>query len=259
MPREALIDIRELRTTLDGVLVHESVDLRVYPGEIVGIVGSSGSGKTTLLHEMIMLQRPSAGHIQLFGQDVMNAADSQIDILRRRIGVTFQDGALFSSLTVSENVAVPLKEYTVLTTEVIRQISLLKLALVGLPRSAADKRPAQLSGGMVKRAAVARAIALDPEILFFDEPTAGLDPVSAQAFDELILRLRDSLGLVVVIVTHDLDTLWRITDRVAFLGEGRILADAPIEKVSHEEHPLIRAFFRGPRGRIVQEQPWNQK
>lgn len=253
---EAVVEVRGLITRLDGVTVHEGLDLDVRRGEVLAIVGGSGSGKTTLLRAMVMLLPPAAGSVRLLGEDVTSASPAAAYRLRERIGVTFQHGALFTSLTVLENVALPLREHTALAPALVRDLARLKIALSGLPASAAGKYPAELSGGMVKRAAVARALALDPEVLFLDEPTAGLDPDSAAAFDDLVLELRDALGLTVVMVTHDLDTLWRTADRVAFLGERRVIALDTMRGLCRLEHPLVKAFFDGPRGRAARECGW---
>jgi phospholipid/cholesterol/gamma-HCH transport system ATP-binding protein len=258
-PGEAVIAVRDLRTQFGETIIHDKLDLDVCHGEIVALVGGSGSGKTTLLRAIIMLLRPAAGSIELFGQQIVGIGDSAAFRLRRRFGMLFQQGALFSSLTVRENVAVPLREHTRLPAGRIAEIADLKVALAGLPADAGNKLPRELSGGMLKRAALARALALDPALLFLDEPTAGLDPVSAGAFDELVVQLKESLGLTVVMVTHDLDTLWSATDRVAFLGEQRVIGYAPMHDLTQAEHPLIRAYFEGPRGRAAREQACRAK
>jgi phospholipid/cholesterol/gamma-HCH transport system ATP-binding protein len=248
---EPVIRVRDLYTCFGAVCVHEALDLDVRAGEVLGLVGGSGSGKTTLLRELIMLVRPARGSIRLFGQEVVGIRQSEADRLRGRFGVMFQHGALFSSLSVLENVAVPLREHTDLSPRLIEEIGMLKIALAGLPASAAGKYPRELSGGMVKRAAVARALALDPDLLFLDEPSAGLDPVSASALDELVVQLKESLGLTVLSVTHDLDSLWRTTDRVAFLGERRVVAVDSMRELARCDHPLVRSYFQGPRGRAA--------
>jgi phospholipid/cholesterol/gamma-HCH transport system ATP-binding protein len=253
-PAETVIAVRGLRTQFGPTVIHENLDLDIRRGEIVALVGGSGSGKTTLLRAIIMLLQPVAGSIELFGQEIVGINDRVAFWLRRRFGMLFQQGALFSSLTVRENVAVPLREHTRLPAAQITDIADLKIALAGLPADAGAKLPRELSGGMLKRAALARALALDPALLFLDEPTAGLDPVSAGAFDELVVQLKESLGLTVVMVTHDLDTLWSATDRVAFLGEKRVVGYAPMRELTQAEHPLIRAYFEGPRGRAAREQ-----
>lgn len=251
---DAVIVVRDLQTRFGETIIHEHLDLTVQRGEIVALVGGSGSGKTTLLRAIILLLEPSAGSIQLFGQEIVGVSESVAFRLRRRFGMLFQQGALFSSLNVRENVAMPLREHTRLPARQINEIADLKIALAGLPADAGNKLPRELSGGMLKRAALARALALDPALLFLDEPTAGLDPVSAGAFDELVAQLKESLGLTVVMVTHDLDTLWQATDRVAFLGERRVIGYAPMAELTRAEHPLIQAYFEGPRGRAAREQ-----
>jgi phospholipid/cholesterol/gamma-HCH transport system ATP-binding protein len=250
-PTPSVIAIRGLCTGFGPVIIHDNLDLDIRRGEVVALVGGSGSGKTTLLRAIIMLLRPVAGSIELFGQEIVGISDGAAFRLRRRFGMLFQQGALFSSLTVRENVAVPLREHTPLPARQIAEIADLKIALAGLPADAGAKLPRELSGGMIKRAALARALALDPALLFLDEPTSGLDPVSAGAFDELVVQLKESLKLTVVMVTHDLDTLWSATDRVAFLGEKRVIGYAPMRELTRAEHPLIRAYFEGPRGRAA--------
>ncbi len=249
MPTETIIDVQNLRTCFDDFCVHEDVNFSVKRGEIIAIVGGSGTGKTTLLHELIMLRQPTAGNIYVYGKLLTSLSTEEANALKKRIGVLFQKGALFSSLSVIENIAAPLKEHTDLDDDLIEQICHLKLMLVGLDADVANRYPQQLSGGMVKRAALARALALDPGLLFLDEPSAGLDPISAHTFDELILQLRDSLDLTVVMVTHDMDTLWHITDKVAFLGEKRILSYTSMASLSESTQPLIMQFIQGPRGR----------
>ena len=258
-PADAVITVRGLCTRFGATVIHENLDLDIRRGEIVALVGGSGSGKTTLLRAIIMLLRPTAGSIHLFGQEIVGISETAAFRLRRRFGMLFQQGALFSSLTVRENVATPLREHTRLPARRIMDIADLKIALAGLPADAGNKLPRQLSGGMLKRAALARALALDPALLFLDEPTAGLDPVSAGAFDELVVQLKESLGLTVVMVTHDLDTLWSATDRVAFLGENRVIGYAPMRELTQAEHPLVRVYFEGPRGRAAREQACRAK
>jgi len=249
---QPVIEICDVHTRFGEIVVHAGVNLTINAGEIIALIGGSGTGKSTLLREIILLEKPIAGSIKVFGQEVLHLTEKQSLWLRRNCGVMFQNGALFSSLTVAENIAVPLQEHTRLSQRLIREIAMVKIALVGLPGDAADKYPAQLSGGMIKRAAVARALALDPDILFLDEPTAGLDPIGANALDELILRLKDLLGLTVVFVTHDLDSLWKVTDRVAVLADKRVLAAAPIPELLEIQHPWLQSYFRGPRGRAMQ-------
>jgi len=222
-------------------------------------VGGSGSGKSTLLREVILLQRPVSGSIRVFGREVVGLSDEEVLPLRRRWGVMFERGALFSSLTVTENVGMVLQEHTDLSERLINEIAAVKIALTGLPADAGPKYPSELSGGMRKRAALARALALDPELLFLDEPTAGLDPLSASGIDELIRELRNALGLTVMMVTHDLDLLWRAADRVAVLGRGHIVGMGTMTELSQSDDPLIREYFYGPRGRAAREQAWKQK
>ncbi len=248
MHNNPIIEIADLRNRFGDQWVLDGVNITINHGEIVAIVGGSGSGKTTLLNCILMLRKPTSGKVILFGEDIHELSSSEQQRIRRRWGVSFQHSALFSSLTVIENIAYPIHEFTQLSTYWCKHLAFLKLYLVGLPIEAANKFPAELSGGMQKRAAVARALALDPELLFLDEPTSGLDPKSAGAFDNLIVHLRDMLDLTVVMVTHDLDTLWDATDRVAFLGDGKLLAIAPMHDLVHNSHPLIQDFFSGSRG-----------
>ena len=247
---EPVIRVRGLRNQFGAQVVHEGLDLDVRRGEILGVVGGSGTGKSVLMRTIIGLRTPQAGSIELFGEDALGAGAAELR--ERRVGVMFQDGALFSSLTVGENVAVPLKEhYRELPPELIAELSLLKILLAGLPADAAAKLPSQLSGGMRKRAGLARALALDPELLFLDEPTAGLDPIGAAAFDRLLRTLQQSLGLTVFLITHDLDTLYAICDRVAVLAERRVLAIGTLAEVEQLAHPWVREYFHGPRARAA--------
>ncbi len=254
-----LIDVRNVCTRFGEAVVHENVSLSVYRGELFAIAGGNGCGKSTLMREIIRLLQPNSGSIQVFGQDCWTLHEAEVRQLHRRCGVMFQHGALFSSLTVAENVAVPLREHTRLSRRLSQEIAAIKIALTGFPAESVTKYPNELSGGMRKRAALARAIALDPELLFLDEPTSGLDPVSAAAFDELIQHLKPLLGLTVVMVTHDLDSLWRVADRVALLGNGRILGIGTMEELSQSDDPLVREYFHGPRGRAAKEQAWSRK
>ncbi len=255
----AVIDIRDLNTRFGNNVVHDNVSLTVQPSEIFALVGGSGSGKSTLLRAIILLLRPVSGSIRVFDREVVGLNDEQALPLRRRWGVMFERGALFSSLTVTENVSMVLREHTKLSTRLIDEVAALKIVLTGLPADAGSKYPSELSGGMRKRAALARAIALDPELLFLDEPTAGLDPLSASGIDELVRSLRDALGLTIMMVTHDLDLLWRAADRVAVLGEGHILGVGTMTELSQSDHPIIREYFYGPRGRAAREQAWKKK
>lgn len=250
-PGETVVRLEGVHTRFGARRVHEDVSLAVRRGEIFALVGGSGSGKTTLLRVMLLLDRPCAGDVELLGRRAAGLGEEALLGLRRRMGALFQHDALFGGLTLLENVMLPLREHTRLPPDLIREVALLKIRLVGLAPEAAGLRPAALSGGMRKRGALARALALDPELLFLDEPTAGLDPAAAGAFDELILRLRDSLGLTVVLVTHDLDTLMRIADRIAVLADRRIVAMGSVDEVLTSEHPAVRAFFHGPRGRAA--------
>jgi len=247
-----VIVVDQVRTQFGSVVIHEAINLTVQRGEIVALIGGSGTGKSTLLREMILLEKPVAGSIQVLGQEILGLTDQAALWLRQRCGVMFQQGALFGSLTIAENIALPIKEHTQLSQRFIEEITAFKLALVGLPLDTGRKYPNQLSGGMIKRAAVARALALDPEILFLDEPTAGLDPIGAGALDDLILQLKALLGLTVIMVTHDLDSLWKVSDRVAVLADKRVYAVAPIQELIHWQHPWLQAYFQGPRGRAAQ-------
>ena len=256
---DAVIEIRGLNTRFGDAVVHENVSLAVRRGEIFALVGASGCGKSTLLRETIALQQPQSGSIRVFGVEVVGLNDEDALPLRRRWGVMFERGALFSSLTVNENVGMVLHEHMHFGQPLIDQIAAVKIALTGLPADAGFKYPSELSGGMRKRAALARAIALDPELLLLDEPTAGLDPLSASGIDELVRQLRDALGLTIMMVTHDLDLLWRTADRVAVLGERRILGTGSMTELSASGQALIKEYFHGPRGRAAREQAWTPK
>ncbi len=253
------IEVTHVCTRFGKAVVHEDVSLTVYTGEVFGIAGGNGCGKSTLLREIIMLLRPTSGSIRLLGCDVATVDETEARELLHRCGILFQYGALFSSLTVAENVAVPLREHTRLSRSLVREIAAVKIALTGFPSASVTKYPNELSGGMRRRAALARALALDPEVLFLDEPTSGLDPISAAGFDELVQHLKEWLGLTIVIVTHDLDSLWRVTDRVAILGNGRVLGTGTMRELSRSDDPIIREYFYGPRGRAAKEQAWNPK
>jgi len=258
MPDSAVIELSKVSTRYGDHVVHDGVDLEVRSGEIFALVGGSGSGKSTLLREMILLQRPDSGSIRVLGVDLQDIADSDRDsealALRQRWGVMFQHGGLFGSLTVTENIGLPLREHTGLDDKLIDEIAAWKLAMTGLKAEVGAQYPAELSGGMMKRASLARALALDPELLFLDEPTAGLDPDSAGEVDQLVRRLRDQFGLTIVMITHDLDLLWQIADRVAVLAEGKVQGIGSMAELAERDNPAIRKFFDGPRGRAAQEQ-----
>ena len=245
---DLVIELQQICTRFGAHSVHDGLDLAVRRGEILGIAGGSGSGKSVLLREMIGLQRPSAGRVQVFGEDIATLDAAQALVLRQRWGVMFQRGGLFGSLTVRENVGLPLREHSGLDDALIDALAEWKLALTGLAPDDGLKLPGELSGGMLKRAALARAIALDPELLFLDEPTSGLDPASSAGVDELILRTQALYGPTIVIVSHDLDLLWQVTDRVAVLGEGHVLALGTMDELSHHDHPIVSAYFTHRRG-----------
>ncbi|MFZ3235563.1 MAG: ATP-binding cassette domain-containing protein [Stellaceae bacterium] len=246
-----VIRVRGLVNRFGAETVHDSLDLDVFPGEVLGVVGGSGSGKSVLLRTIVALNRPVKGDVEVFGQDVLGIGDFERRELEKRWGVLFQDGALFSSLSVAQNVEVPLDEYYDMPPPLMDEIAALKIGMVGLPEDAGPKYPAELSGGMRKRAGLARALALDPEIVFLDEPTAGLDPIAAAEFDDLIRDLKTSLGLTVFMVTHDLDSLFAICDRVAVLVDKKVRVGT-LDQMLHDDHPWIRAYFHGPRGRAAQ-------
>lgn len=249
---DPIIRVRGLRNQFGAQVVHENLDLDVRRGEILGVVGGSGSGKSVLMRSIIGLRAPDAGDIDVLGVNARSDANDDRLAIERNIGVLFQDGALFSSLTVGENVQVPLKEHHPgLPDSLMYELALLKVKLAGLPADAIDKLPAQLSGGMRKRAGLARALAMDPPLLFLDEPTAGLDPIGAAAFDTLIRSLQRALGLTVFLITHDLDTLYAICDRVAVLADRRVIATAPLAQIERLDHPWVQAYFNGPRGRAA--------
>ncbi|NBD95558.1 MAG: ATP-binding cassette domain-containing protein [Gammaproteobacteria bacterium] len=246
------IRVRGLVNRFGSQVVHSDLDLDVERGEILGVVGGSGSGKSVLMRAILNLRAPQAGRIDVLGQPV-GAASTGEDPLRRRTGVLFQDGALFSSLTVAENVEVPIKAHFPAVPAALRHdLALLKIRLVSLSAQAGPKYPSELSGGMRKRAGLARALALDPELLFLDEPTAGLDPIGAAAFDELLSTLKRALGLTVFLITHDLDTLYRVCDRVAVLGNKKILTVGPLSEVERFDHDWVQDYFHGPRARAAQ-------
>jgi phospholipid/cholesterol/gamma-HCH transport system ATP-binding protein len=254
-----VIEVSHVSTRFGSAVVHEDVSLTINKGEVFAIAGGNGSGKSVLMREIILLQSPNAGTVKLFGQDTRAMTQTDVLALRRRCGVLFQHGALFSSLTVTENVAVPLREHYSLSKSLIDELAILKIAFTGFPIASIGKYPNELSGGMRRRAALARALALDPELLFLDEPTSGLDPISAAGFDELVQQLREWFKLTIVIITHDLDSLWRIADRVAVLGNGRVLGTGTMDELAHSADPLIHEYFYGPRGRPAREQAWSRR
>ncbi len=249
-----IIRIRNLRNQFGEQVVHDDLDLDVRRGEIIGVVGGSGSGKSVLMRSILGLREPDAGTIEVLGVDARSQAVADRAHIERNTGVLFQDGALFSSLSVGENVQVPLKEHHPELPDTLRhELALLKVKLAGLPADAIDKLPSQLSGGMRNRAGLARALALDPPLLFLDEPTAGLDPIGAAAFDHLIRTLQRALGLTVFLITHDLDTLYAICDRVAVLAERRVIAVGPLPEIERFDHPWVQEYFNGPRGRAARD------
>jgi phospholipid/cholesterol/gamma-HCH transport system ATP-binding protein len=245
------IEVKGLISAFGDRVIHQGLDLTVGSGEVLGVVGGSGAGKSVLLNTIIGLKRPEGGTVQVFGQDISRLNEQQMEQIEQRWGVLFQNGALFSNLTVRENVAAPFFEHTTLSRPEIYELSDLKIALTGLPPHAGSLKPSELSGGMRKRAALARALALDPELLFLDEPTSGLDPIGAGAFDALIRDLSESLGLTVFMITHDLDSLYAICDRVAVLADKKVVAAGPIAELKRSPHPWIQEYFNGPRGRVA--------
>ncbi|RYD90538.1 MAG: ATP-binding cassette domain-containing protein [Sphingomonadales bacterium] len=248
---DVIIRVRGLTNRFGKKTVHENLDLDVKRGEVLGVIGGSGTGKSVLLRSIVGLHTPNAGVIEVFGQQVSKLSREERIKIERKWGVMFQDGALFSTLSVRENVMAPLVEHTKIPDALMRELADLKLRLAGLELEAAPKRPADLSGGMRKRAALARAIALDPELVFLDEPTAGLDPIGAAKFDELVRSLSNAMGLTVFLVTHDLDTLAATCDRIAVLSDGKVLAIGPLDEVRKNDHPWIKEYFSGPRGRAA--------
>ena len=248
---ETVIEVRNLSKRYGRNVVHQHLDFDVRRGEIVSIVGGSGSGKTTLMRQILGLERPTSGSIKVFGEDMSSLDKDEARLMRVRSGMLFQQGALFSSLSVFDNIAQPLRELGKVPDDLLRDIVMLKLEMVGLPCKHASKMPAALSGGMVKRVGIARAIALEPELLFLDEPTAGLDPQASDEFVELISALHRALGLTVVMVTHDLDTMVALSTRVAVIADRTVIVAAPVEEVAGFDHPFIREYFLGLRGRLA--------
>jgi phospholipid/cholesterol/gamma-HCH transport system ATP-binding protein len=238
-----ILEVDSIVTRFGEQTVHNGVTFSVPRGQVVGIIGGSGSGKSVLVREIIGLLRPTSGSVKLLGTDVWSASEEELSALRRRFGMTFQDGALFSSLTVAQNVATPLVEHADVPPHLLGPLVRLRIALAGLPIEAASKMPSELSGGMRKRAAIARALALEPEVLLLDEPTSGLDPITARAFDGLVRFLCDDLGLTILLVTHDLDTLLGIVDRAIVLAGGKVIADGPVKQVCQVDDPWLRSYF----------------
>ncbi len=249
---QPIIKVRGLENRFGDQIVHQDLDLDVRKGEVLGVVGGSGTGKSVLMRSIVGLHTPNAGEIEVFGEPMVGRDEDEAKHVRRRWGVLFQGGALFSTLTVAENVQVPIREYFGhIEEQLLDEIAAYKIAMSGLPHDAGNKYPSELSGGMKKRAGVARALALDPELLFLDEPTAGLDPIGAAAFDDLILELKHALGLTVFLITHDLDTLYTICDRIAVLADRKVVAVGTIPELLALDHPWIREYFSGPRGRAA--------
>lgn len=248
---DRVIEVRGLRNQFGSQVVHDNLDLDLYAGEILGVVGGSGTGKSVLLRTIAGLNRPSAGEVRMLGVDMLQGSERDLSAVSQRVGVMFQDGALFSSLTVCENVQVPFASLSDLSEASREELARLKISMAGLPWDAGDKYPSELSGGMRKRAGLARALALDPDIVFLDEPTAGLDPIGASEFDELIKSLSQTLGLSVFLVTHDLDTLYATCDRIAVLAEKRVLVTGTLDDMLDVDHPWVQQYFLGPRARAA--------
>ena len=248
---ELMLYARGVTVGFEDILVLENLDLNVYQGEVLGFVGASGTGKTVLMRTILRLSPMRAGEIFAFGINLANCTKDQHTWIGRQWGVLFQQGALFSSLTVKQNIQIPMKEHLKLSQKLMDELALIKIEMVGLPLDAAEKLPAELSGGMVKRASLARALALEPALVFLDEPTSGLDPIGAAEFDDLILRLRETLGLTVFMVTHDLDSLHTICDRIAVLGDKHVLIEGDLDTMLTCNHPWVRSYFKGKRARIV--------
>jgi len=252
----AAIEVRGIVNRFGRQVVHDGLDVDIRRGEVFGVVGGSGSGKSVLLRTMLGLQKPVRGSVRIEGREVVDRPERELLAVKRRYGVMFQRGALFTSLSVVQNVEMPIREHFRLRDALLRELAMLRIRMVGLPDDAAAKYPAQLSGGMTKRAALARALALDPAILFLDEPTSGLDPISAAAFDELVLGLQRGLGLTVVMITHDLDTIFRVCNRVGVIVDGRMIAGT-LEEIVRNDHPWIRDYFHGERSRALQGEARN--
>jgi len=248
---DVILSVRDVSVAFGEQVVLDKLSLDVYRGEILGFVGASGSGKSVLLRTILGLNRKQGGTIKMFGIDIDKLTDAQRTGIDMRLGMLFQHGALFSGLSVLENIQVPMREYLDLPRKLMDELARLKIELVGLPATAASKFPSQLSGGMIKRAALARALALDPAIVFLDEPTSGLDPIGAAEFDELVAKLRDTMGLTVYMVTHDLDSLFSVCDRVAVLGQKKVLVEGPISYMLTVEEPWVKSYFRGKRARQI--------
>ncbi len=248
--KEPIIEVRDVVAGFGERTVLDHIDLTVYRGEVLGFVGGSGAGKSVLLRTIIGLVPKRDGSIKVFGVDMDEANDEERQAVERRWGILFQQGALFSSLTVKENIEFPVREYLNLSPRLLDELAIAKLEMVGLDASACDKFPSELSGGMIKRVALARALALDPEIVFLDEPTSGLDPISAADFDTLIATLQQTLGLTVFMVTHDLDSLHTVCDRIAVLANGKIIADGSMDTMLASQHPWLQAYFHGKRARL---------
>lgn len=252
VPRDVAVHVRDLKTSFGEHIVHQKLDLDVRRGEILGVVGGSGTGKSVLMRAIIGLMPPDEGEITVFGHPMINPDSNAAQALRKRWGVLFQGGALFSTLTVAENIEVPLREfYPQLSSRLLDEIAQYKIRMTGLPADAGPKFPSELSGGMKKRAGLARALAIDPDLLFLDEPTAGLDPIGAAAFDAQTRQLQETLGLTIFLITHDLDTLYAICDRVAVIADKRVIAVGTIDELLATEHPWIQEYFNGPRGRAL--------
>ena len=249
--RDVVLSVRDVTVAFGDNVVLDKLSLDVYRGEILGFVGASGTGKSVLLRTVLGLTPKRSGTVSIFGIDLDRLDERERMLVDMRLGVLFQHGALFSALSVKENVQVPMREYLDLPKKLMDELAMLKIELVGLSPDAADKFPSELSGGMIKRAALARALALDPDIVFLDEPTSGLDPIGAAEFDELVAKLRDTMGLTVYMVTHDLDSLFSVCDRIAVLGQKKVLVDGTIEDMMQVEDPWVKSYFRGKRARQI--------